>query len=186
MKSKLFVILTVVAGILSLSGCKKEVPKTEDTTEVISVIIDENVPDITEMNKAEIMAMTAGDVKKSVETYLPNYKSIYKIDDNKVMSDNDWLTLRDIICIQLYGTTKLGEASVSDNNLANDPNAIYYAPSKASIEAMSTGEFAVYMNNMYIYYYGEDYLIKNNIDFTKQNDETLQTEKKKLLDTLEK
>ena len=83
------------------------------------------------MSKSKILSLSASEVKQSVETYLPNYRTIYKISNSKVMTDEDWLNLRDIICIQFYGNATLDTTSSSNST---DNNAKYYNPDKESIK----------------------------------------------------
>lgn len=177
MKIKSIVIGLVGMMILGMTGCslpfgQKENETTPDEVEVISVDVDTSTPNITTMNKAEILNMTADEVKKSVETYLPSYKTIYKIDENKTMTDSDWLSLRNIICIQFYGNDTLSSAESSDST-NTDENAIYYSPTRESIQNMSAVEFGEYLNGLYTYMYGEDYLVKNNLDFKTYDEKTL-------------
>lgn len=177
------ILCTSILLIASLSGCgtKEEIP--EDEVEVISVNVDEDVPNITELSKSKILTMSASEVKQSVETYLPNYRTIYKISDSKVMTDDDWLSLRDIICIQFYGNATLDTVSSSNST---DENAKYYNPDKESIQKMSATEFATYMNGLYTYMYGNDYLKNNNIDFTQYDEAKINILKQDFLNNLDK
>lgn len=164
------IIISSIISILvisSLVGCNnKKNENIEHTTEVISVEIDKNTPNITEMTKEEILSLSAEQVKLSVETYLPSYKTIYKINENRVMSNDDWLLLRDIICIQFYGDTKLGEPGTTIET--DDPDAIYYAPNVEDLEIMGPKEFAIYLNNAYKYLYGNI-----ETDFTTLDEESI-------------
>lgn len=188
MKRKLLSLIMLIGVTISVTGCslnfnrnKEEAPS--DAVQVISVEVDESVPNITDLSKAEILGLTASDVKKSVETYLPSYRTIYKIDDNKTMTDADWLSLRDIICTQFYGDAKLGTAT-AQVGFDDDKNAIYYAPVKSSIEAMSLVEFGNYLNGLYTYMYGDQYLTKAGIDFKTYNADVLQSLKTDFLRSL--
>lgn len=188
MIKKRFFLLFLTGIMIGTTACTLPFNKdtdVEDTdeVEVISVDVNTDIPNITTMNKSEILSMSAKEVKDSVETYLPSYKEIYKIDTNKTMTDDDWLSLRNIICIQFYGNDTLSTAESADTD-NTDENAIYYSPTRKSIENMSTLEFGTYLNGMYTYMYGEDYLKKNNLDFTTYDEKTLQELKKNFINSI--
>lgn len=180
-KIKIALCITTLS-LISLTGCGTKEATVEDEIEVISVNINEDIPNITELSKSKILAMNASEVKESVETYLPNYRTIYKINSNKVMTDEDWLSLRDIICIQFYGNATIDTVSSSNS----DENAKYYNPDKESINKMSSAEFASYMNGLYTYMYGKDYLKNNNINFTQYDDAKINILKQDFLNSLDK
>lgn len=180
-------LLLILTLAVSMTACGKEPESTADSTEVIeeiSVEKDSSIPNISSLSREEILAMTAAEVKASVEEYLPNYRATYKIDEAREMTEEDWLQLRDIICIQLYGSLLDGTPDEVEDNFSDDPDAIYYAPTAEAIEAMDLADFAVYLNNMYAYYYGSEYLAENQIDFTAQDEQLLQEQKTKLIETL--
>lgn len=180
--------LLLIMACISMIGCGKEEvvePESTEIIEEISVTKDSSIPNIIELSKSEILSMTAEEVKDSVEEYLPNYRTTYKIDVNREMSEEDWLQLRDIICIQLYGSLLDGEPAEVEADFSDDPDAIYYAPTVESIEEMDLENFAVYLNNMYAYYYGDNWLEENNLDFTKQDEQFLLDQKQELIKTLE-
>lgn len=188
MKKRAIVFSLLAITTISMTGCsfnfgREKEDVVEDTVNVITVEVDENTPNITEMSKSEILAMTSEDVKKSIETYLPSFRSIYKISENRTMTDDDWISLRNIICTQFYGDAKLGTAT-PEIGYEDDKNAIYYAPTKASIEAMSLAEFGAYLNGLYTYMYGDNYLSTANIDFTTYDAATLQQLKTEFLQGL--
>jgi hypothetical protein len=180
------IIISCILGIstmMLMTGCGRQTEEPQDEIEVISVNIDEDTPNITEMSKSKILSLSASEVKQSVETYLPNYRTIYKISNSKVMTDEDWLNLRDIICIQFYGNATLDTTSSSNST---DNNAKYYNPDKESIKKMSASEFATYMNGLYTYMYGKDYLTSNNIDFTQYSEDKINILKQDFLNNLDK
>lgn len=186
-KKRLFLIC-LTGVMLGTTACtlpfgNKADDTVEDEIEVISVDVDTSIPNITTMNKSEILSMTADEVKASVETYLPSYKSIYQIDENKTMTDTDWLSLRNIICIQFYGSDTLSTAESADTS-NDDENAIYYSPSRESIQNMTTTEFGAYLNGLYTYMYGDEYLPKNNLDFTTYDEATLQQLKQNFVNSI--
>lgn len=186
MRKKLIsMLLILVCALFAGCGKEKEVePEATEVVEEISVVKDASIPNIIELSRTEILAMSATEVKASVEEYLPNYRATYKIDADREMTDEDWLQLRNIICIQLYGSLLDGEPSEVEADFSDDPDAIYYAPTVQAIEEMDLENFAVYLNNMYTYYYGDDWLKENNLDFTTLNEQQLLEQKQKLIDTL--
>lgn len=185
MKKRLLVIASLSLLLFTAVGCgREEVEETEKVeTQTISIKIDD-IPNIMEMSKEELLAMKPKEVKASVEAYLPNYRETYKIDENTEMTDEKWLLLRDIICTQLYGSSTI-EAEANEE-FSEDANAIYYAPTYESIEAMPLEEFRKYLNGMYAYYYGEEYLTQNGMDFASEAmpDEEIQKLKTELLEQI--
>ena len=176
----ILLLLTIVCtSLVSLAACGKEEPVEEAYEETVEVEVNSDVPNITEMSKAEILSLTPAEIKESVETYLPNYKEIYRI--NKDMTDDDWKALASIICVQLYGSATI-ESTASTEEEVND---IYTTPTYADIEPMTLSDFAVYMNTAIDKEYGETYRTENNIDYTTLSEEQLQEEKDNLLKTLE-
>ena len=104
---KKIIITMLMISCLGLYGCGNKEEAVVEPTEVIeefTVNRNSDIPNIIELSKTEILAMTAEEVKASVEEYLPNYRTTYKISSTREMSNEDWLQLRDIICIQLYGS----------------------------------------------------------------------------------
>ena len=184
MKKRILISMLIISCLCFMGCQKKQEEINDDETEVISVNVNNNIKNITELSKSEILSMSAEEVKSSVETYLPNYRNIYKIDSNKVMTDNDWINLRNIICIQFYGSASLNTAE--GDSSYQDANAKYYAPTKESIEKLSLQEFAVYMNELYTYMYGQNYLATNNIDFTKYDETQLTTLKQEFIASIDK
>lgn len=182
------VLLVATLSLSIMTGCGKnedEVIEETETVETFEVTKNSDIPNIAELSKAEILAMTAEEVKESVEEYLPNYKEIYIIDDDYEMTDDDWLELRDLICIQLYGSALEGVPDEVQEDYSSDPDSIYYAPTVESIEKMSLSDFAVYMNDLSTYYYGDDFLETNGLDFTTMSDEQLMEQKNDLIAMLE-
>ncbi len=180
-------LFIITCMLVSITGCgKKEeiVPEVTEYVEDIFVEKDSSIPNIIELSRTEILAMTAAEVQTSVEEYLPNYRATYKIDADREMSEADWLQLRDIICIQLYGSLLDGEPAEAEEVFSDDPDAIYYAPTVEAIEAMDLENFAIYLNNMYTYYYGETWLEDNNLDFTTLDEQTLLDQKQELIKIL--
>ena len=172
----------LVSSIVSMTACGSKEEEPTNHTEKITTEIDASIPNITEMTKAEILSLSAEEIKQSVENYLPNYRTIYKIDENRKMSDEDWKSLATIICIQLYGSATIENAESEDGNSEN--HDIYTAPTYDDIYPMTLKEFAIYMNKAVDTQYGEEYRTENEIDYTTLTDEELQSQKDALLETL--
>ncbi len=183
----LFLLLTiVVTSFVGFVGCGKEEEAPVAETETIEVDIDTSIPNITEMSKAEILSLSAEEIKESVENYLPNYKAIYKIDESHQMTNTDWENLAAIICIQLYGSATIeSETDSSADEGVTEEADIYSAPTYQDIEPMTLSDFAVYMNTAIDKQYGENYRGENNIDYTTMSEEDLQKEKDDLLKRLQ-
>lgn len=191
MKKRLFVILSVLCIGSVFTGCSfgreeesTETEVAEDTTEIISVSIDDG-NSLMNMTRSELNALTPEQIKNLVETQLPNYREIYVIDEDRVMSDDDWDQLRDIIVLQLFGPEEIEEKMNVDTSeipeAKDDPNAIYYAPTKEYLDNLSIQEFAEYLNEMYAYIEGAD--ASSAVDFTTLDEETLLEKKKELYST---
>lgn len=191
MKKRLFIILSVLCIGSVFTGCSfgreeesTETEVIEDTTETISVSIDDG-NSLMNMTRSELNALTPEQIKDLVETQLPNYREIYAIDEDRVMSDDDWDQLRDIIVLQLFGPKKIKEKMNVDTSeipeAKDDPDAIYYAPTKEYLDNLSIQEFAEYLNGMYAYIEGAN--ASNAIDFTTLDEETLLEKKKELYNT---
>ncbi len=172
----------LVSSIVSMTACGSKEEEPTAYTETITTEIDPSVPNITEMTKAEILSLSADEIKQSVENYLPNYRTIYKIDENREMTDKDWKSLATIICIQLYGSATIENSESEESD--TESHDIYVAPTYDDIYPMTLKEFALYMNKAVDTQYGEEYRTENEIDYTKLTDEELQSQKDALLDTL--
>ena len=182
------VLLITVSSLFTACSFKKEDEEPteviEDSSEKISVTI-ENDKSIMEMTREELKALTAEEVKSIVEEQLPNYREIYIIDEDKVMEDADWLQLRDIIILQLFGPEEIPDLNIDTSEIPEaetDPNAIYYAPTKEYLDGLSTEEFAQYLNGMYAYL--NNGITDSEVDFSQMDETTLLEQKKALYETL--
>lgn len=183
-------LLTMSVGLFGGCGKKEEPPITE---EVIQVSFNTEVKPPNQMSKAELMALTPKAIKEMVETYLPNYRAIYSISENYAMADDDWVTLRDLICDQLYGIEKPADEQVADAGEdesvipANidwkqpdkilgddgsflDPEWIFYAPCKEYVEQLDDEQFIDYLELLMSYWKKDD--IKRE-DFENMDEEGL-------------
>lgn len=144
------------------------------------------------ITKEILLTMPLEDLKKFVEKYLPGYRETYHIDEDVILTDEDWESLRHLIALSLFNNDTLDSESATDITLEeskintdkefieNDENSKYYAPDLNEIESMSLKTFAEYLNGMAVYYKGEN----ENIDFTQLDNESLQELKNEYIESL--
>ena len=144
------------------------------------------------ITKEILLTMPLEDLKKFVEKYLPGYRETYHIDEDVILTDEDWESLRHLIALSLFNSDTLDSESTTDITLEeskintdkefieNDENSKYYAPDLNEIESMSLKTFAEYLNGMAVYYKGEN----ENIDFTQLDNESLQELKNEYIESL--
>jgi hypothetical protein len=196
MRKRCILALLLGSALMLMTGCSLDfnfgrsgedsTESTEDGTEVVTTInvdIPEEDKLLVEMTREELEALSASEIKELFEAQLPNYREIYGIEDDYEMQEGDWLTLRGLLEYQLYGV----EETAADITTAaepetenNDPDRIYYAPTVEEITAMSTADFAAYLNAMCAYYgTGTD------IDFTQLSEEVLEERRAALIETIQ-
>lgn len=180
----------IFAGLLALNigliaGCGKKEPEAPTTKETISVSINTSVKAPNAMSKDELLALSPAAIKEMVETYLPNYRAIYNIPDDKEMTDEDYISLRDLICDQLYGVEMTVENDehtsnvntsgidfshpdkiVGDDGSYLDPNWIYYAPCEEYVAGLTDDRFKEYLLDLMKYWNKDDITEENlkNLD----------------------
>jgi hypothetical protein len=180
--------------IFSLAACGRgsDADSTEaeatETTETIQVsVAEEDGPLLKDMTREDLNALTAEEIQELVEAQLPNYRDIFIIDEDREMSEDDWLLLRDLLVYQMYGAEETTEDTTSQSSVSSsvlssedDPDRIYFAPTVDEINAMSTQEFAEYLNSMCAYYNtGTD------IDFTTLDENTIEERRAALIESIE-
>lgn len=153
---------------------------------------DDNEITLDNITKEILLTMPLEDLKKFVEKYLPGYRETYHIDEDVILTDEDWESLRHLIALSLFNSDTLDSESTTDITLEeskintdkefieNDENSKYYAPDLNEIESMSLKTFAEYLNGMAVYYKGEN----ENIDFTQLDNESLQELKNEYIESL--
>lgn len=169
-------ILFILCSILCLSfiGCgEEEVIVIPDTVEEIIVTVDSSstIKSPIDMTKEELLSLNAQEIQEMIEIYLPNYRDAYGIDEDRVLTDGDWLELRDYIYYQIYGEIAPSQPIEVEETIeidTSDPNWIYYSPTVEFLTNMTTEEFAEYMNGM-SQYYG----VEEEVDFTQYDEEKL-------------
>lgn len=186
-------VLTALIFMMALSGCgKKESTYVQKETITVSINTAAKAP--TEYTQEEFAELTAAEVKEMVETYLPNYRNVYQIEEDRVMTDEDWLNLKDLMYYQLYDTflyseeaealsdvdfSKPGEI-MGDDGTYLDPNWIYYAPCPEFINQLSDYDFGRYMNGLMAF--GNQDMGEN--DFTTLEHDDLEILREKVLNEL--
>lgn len=218
-KTKYISILLLSALIFtgcSFEGILSDTEKNEIENELSTIVVEQdkdalinsivdNDMTITEKKKSDdseitldnitkeiLLTMPLEDLKKFVEKYLPGYRETYHIDEDVILTDEDWESLRHLIALSLFNSDTLDSESATDITLEeskintdkefieNDENSKYYAPDLNEIESMSLKTFAEYLNGMAVYYKGEN----ENIDFTQLDNESLQELKNEYIELL--
>lgn len=218
-KTKYISILLLSALIFtgcSFEGILSDTEKNEIENELSTIVVEQdkdalinsivdNDMTITEKKKSDdseitldnitkeiLLTMPLEDLKKFVEKYLPGYRETYHIDEDVILTDEDWESLRHLIALSLFNSDTLDSESATDITLEeskintdkefieNDENSKYYAPDLNEIESMSLKTFAEYLNGMAVYYKGEN----ENIDFTQLDNESLQELKNEYIESL--
>lgn len=172
--------------INSLTDNNVSITEKKDTSK------DKNEITLDNITKEILLTMSLEDLKIFVEKYLPGYRETYHIDADKVLTDEDWESLRHLIALSLFNNDSLDSEEAKEITLEeskintdkeyieNDKNSKYYAPDLNEIESMSLKAFAEYLNEMSIYYKGEN----ESIDFTQLDNESLQELKDEYIESL--
>ncbi len=118
MKKRICILLSLGLILTSITGCSFPFGKAQDK-DMVQVVQEVAVPEgetsIYDMSKNEILALSAEEVEHIVTTQLPNYRKTFKIDEDRVMSESDWLSIREIICLQLFGSAIPDKTSPSES-----------------------------------------------------------------------
>lgn len=149
-------------------GCGKEEVLEPEPTPVPTPMVDEivvkdsegkDIVDITTLTKDEFVALTWEQIRDFTETRLPNYKEIYKIDEDRVMEEADWLYLKELMFWQLFDQVYADYVRVGD--VYNDVEIeidefgadwIYVTPTKEYLNSLTQSEFGIYLNNFYAFH----------------------------------
>lgn len=160
-------LLICIATIFCLVGCnqEEEVPVEPTTEEVVEEEItikdseEKDVIDITSLTKDEFVALTWEQVRDFTEIYLPNYRTIYGISEERVMEQTDWENLKEIMFWQLFGQTYSEYTRVgnvySDIEIEEETfgaDWIYVTPTREYLDSLTKEDFGVYIDNFYAYH----------------------------------
>ncbi len=160
MKAK-YIILTGIIT-LGLIGCgeKDEVTETlaEDVVNIITVEQSTEEKSVYEIlglpkTKEELFKMNLEDFKAAIEANMPGYRSYFKVPDDYVLDDSDWESFREILSIKFFGDAFHEVENEEDKTLQNDPDSIYYAPTKEFLDGLTDEEFVVYLSELQTYNY---------------------------------
>lgn len=153
MRTKALILFLIIAT--SFSGCslfpKKDVVE-EIEKDVISIIeINQETSiflDRLPKTKEDLYALSLEEFKNMIETCIPNYREYFKVDENRILSDEDWENFRTILSIKLFG---------SPMYISNELNEteIYETPTKEFLMNLSKEEFVEYLTNLQEYLHPE-------------------------------
>lgn len=166
------ILFILLLSSMLMMGCKKaeDTPakasniseNTVSQTE-ISVTLPKNefdgldmtdIPDYEHMTRSEFRNLSIEDIKK-IAASLEDYRKIYKIDADRVMTDDDWYKLKSIMEMQLYGDkgmTQYEKDYMIVHGIVSANEADYIAPDISTIEAMDADAFAAWFNEAAKYF----------------------------------
>lgn len=185
MKKRFIACALAMGTLLTVTGCGQPEEVVPDTQEIIEVSLSTNIKSPLDMTKDELKALSPTEIKEMIEVYLPNYRTVYGIEPDFVMQDNDWMNLRDMIIYQLYGEivnsvhdemvsgidwSKPFEIDAGDGSYY-DPDWIYYAPCPEYINGLTLSGFAQYMNGFMEY---NGYALSDADDFSYRTSDELE------------
>lgn len=162
MKKILATIILSGITILNFSACGNQDTVTDTLAEDIVTII--NVEQVTEEKsvyeilglpdtKEELFKMNLADFKAAIEINMPGYRTYFKVPDNYVLKDSDWENFREILSIKFFGDAFHEVENEEDKTVQNDPDSIYYAPTKEYLDRLTDEEFMVYLSELQMYNY---------------------------------
>ena len=203
MKTRLYKkisIILIISCILNIcTGCGNNKENIEEATIMSEEINVEQGSDaafnIHDLTMEELYNMTPSQVESTILEGVPNWRDIFAVSENYVMKENDWEEMKHLLGYSLWGKSwirwyretedKRIEEEIKNEyggtlseNIPDDPNYIYYAPTKSFIKNMNDEEFASYMENMFNYYNYEP------VDFHELNHEQLEELKQSAIENI--
>lgn len=94
-----------IDGNISMTDSSEEVTfNPENEFLDLSEELMESVPDIDTITEEEFAAMDTDQFRAFIATYSPEFRSVYGIESDKIMTDEDWLSLKHLVNYRLFGT----------------------------------------------------------------------------------
>ncbi len=170
-KTKIILLTTLTALALTACGKKTEttVETTEVPTEIITVTFNKDIINIFDVDAETYWNMSIDDFENSVDEYIDDYRSFFKIGEDYTLTDADWSSLKEVFGTQIRGfllPEDIEEESTTE--VETDENWKYESPMADDIDAMTIDEFVEYLKG-YDAYNGYE-----EVDYTELTEEELQ------------
>ena len=186
--SKKISIIMFLLCFIFISGCGISKENIEETLSSIEITDKESVIEYTPKEYTipktmeELYSLSLEEFKKMIEENIPDYYSFFKIDENHVLTNDNWEDLRDIFSLHLFKERKIEKEELEQNIITKnqDENAIYYAPTYSYIESLDNNGFIQYLNGLYKYVYPN----AEQVDFTQLTEDEVIKLKEEMLDSL--
>lgn len=181
-KYGLFFLFTTMSSLIFCGCGKSDVSEPlEDIVQTITVEQTLEILSALPENKEALYAMSLEEFKEMVKTNIPNYRNHFKVPEDYVLEDSDWESFREILSIELFGSSLLeneGNAvQTSEIPEQEDPNKKYSEPSAEYVNSLSDEEFVAYLSELQAYLYPES----EPADYSKLTSEELAQVKAVLL-----
>ena len=163
-----FVLLITAACLcFPLGGCGKKEEAVQETVSINVSQGEDEAFDISSLTMEDVYKMTPEQVESTVTKGVSNWREIFSVDEDHEMTRDDWEAMRKLLGYSLWGSdwlvwyrereTEEMEAQKSSimtvsENLPDDPDYIYYAPTKKFLQDMTDDEYADYMEKLLEYY----------------------------------
>lgn len=146
---------------------------TEEFKDIDPSVYD-TLPTITSLTREQLFDFSIDQLRAFVSLYAPDYRQLYIIDDDLVMEEKEWNTLRSIISYQLFGTlrnpnqtydefeeetiknleenalVRAQDYASGEENLDNDTFIQQLEDEKEAILSMDQEEFISYVNDLFV------------------------------------
>ena len=184
------VILLASVAVLLFSGCDNKTGEVEgtpieDTIQIITVPQEPAIFSGFPATQEELFAMSLEDFKAAVESNIPNYRKYFIIDEDRVLTDEDWETIRTLVSLELFGSTRPDVSEETEDAASDetetDPNEIYYNPDSEYIRSLTDEEFVEYLAGLQAYLNPEGEVA----DFSQLTSEQIEQVRNEMLAGLE-
>lgn len=103
-KQKSFLLIIISILMLLSMGCGSEVTEAINTEIAEANEIEGNPYNIT---KEELLSFTWEETEDFFEKNIPNYRTVFAIEGDRVLTSDDWIALRDLLSISLFKSAVL-------------------------------------------------------------------------------
>ncbi len=156
----IYIVMTAVISTLSLSGCGKDKAAESSTvysseTLAADYSVDPDAPfdpdhefdDITDaqlaavptldenLTEEQFLAMDTNQFRAFVKKYVPGYRESYNVESDKAFTEDDWNSLKALMCYRLFGDLKYTNTTVSGNSASTETETAEETESSSSTES---------------------------------------------------
>lgn len=160
----LYIITALLIPVLGLFGCGKDKAAESSTvysseTLAADYSVDQNAPfdpdhefdDITEaqlaavpklddnLTEEQFLALDTNQFRAFVKKYVPKYRTVYNVESNKVFTEDDWNSLKALMCYRLFGDLKYTN-TVSGNDSSTETTE---SDSSTEIDVLSIADLGL-------------------------------------------